>query len=171
LPVEGARNRLHFTGEAQQCLVRAENRTEVPTMVTQRKRMPSINKYQWRILLLVLTPPVLILSALALLSNLFFDQLLAAVQSGSPTTLMDFLADWRLNFLLILWALLTLVVVITYVVSRNMLGPFSRLLREMDQVLAGERGFGPLKARQHDELANELLQRINRLTGRTRGPG
>ncbi len=134
-------------------------------MSDKRKRLFHINKYQMRILGLVLVPPVIILSVLALMSNLFFDQLLAAVESGSPTTLVDFLSQWRVNVFVALWLLLTLVVVLTYVVSRNLVGAFTRIFREMDELLAGRREPRPITARKHDDLANELLERMNRLHG------
>ena len=39
----------------------------------------------------------------------------------------------------------------------------------MDEMLEGQREPGPLKARKHDDLANELLDRMNRLHGRASG--
>ncbi len=134
-------------------------------MAANRPRMFQINRYQIRVLMLVLAPPVIIIAAFAFMSNMFFDQLLAAVQSGSETTLVDFLSDWKLYFFFLLWGLLALIVLMTYVVSKNLLGAFTRLFREMDEMLAGNREPGPLKARKHDDLANELLERMNRLHG------
>jgi hypothetical protein len=136
-------------------------------MAANRSRLFHLNRYQLRVLLLVLAPPVVIVSTFALLSNLFFDQLLAAVQSGSEATLVDFLSDWRFYFFFLLWGMLALIVLVTYVVSKNLLGAFTRLFREMDEMLAGERAVGPLVARKHDDLANELLDRMNRLHGKT----
>ena len=138
-------------------------------MADNRPRVFRINRYQMRVLLLVLAPPVIIISAFAFMSSLFFEQLLEAVQSGSEATLVGFLTDWKLYFFLLLWGMLALIVVMTYVVSKNLLGAFTRLFREMDEMLEGQREPGPLKARKHDDLANELLDRMNRLHGRASG--
>jgi len=138
-------------------------------MAAKRKRLFHINRYQSRILLLVLIPPVVIIAVLAVLSNIFFDQLLTAVESGSSTTLVAFLSDWEFTFFLVLWGLLTLMVVVTYVVSKNLLGAFTRLFREMDEMIAGERVKGPLTARKNDGLANALLSRMNRLSEKKDG--
>lgn len=132
-------------------------------MAANRPRLFQVNRYQVRVLLLVLVPPLIVVAALAVVASLFFDQLLAVVQSGSEATLVDFLSEWKLYFLLLLWGLLALIVLLSYVMSKNLLGAFTRLFREMDEMLAGQREPGPLQAREKDDLANELLDRVNRL--------
>jgi hypothetical protein len=133
-------------------------------MEKQRKRLFYINKYQLRVLLLVLMPPIIIVSALAFLSSAFFNQLMTAIEVGSTTSLIGFLEEWKIRFLVVLWGLLTLVIVLTYTVSKNLLGAFGRLFREMDEMIDGQRETEALSARKHDELANELLSRVNKLT-------
>ncbi len=133
-------------------------------MSENKKRLFYMNRYQVRVLMLVLIPPVIIILTLSVLSNLFFNQLLSTLEQGSTETMIDFLGDWKMYFLLVLWILLTLIVVMTYVVSKNLLGAFTRLFREMDEIIAGERLKMPLKARKRDDLANDLLTRINKMS-------
>ncbi len=54
----------------------------------------------------------------------------------------------------------------TYVASRHVLGPFDRLLRELDEILDGRRERKPLRCRPKDDLAKELLKRVNKLIER-----
>ena len=74
-------------------------------MAESRPRLFKMNRYQVRIMLLVLVPPIIIIAAFAFMSSVFFEQLLLAVQSGSEATLVDFLIDWKLYFFILLWIL------------------------------------------------------------------
>jgi len=132
-------------------------------MAAEKKRLVHLNKYQIKVLTLVLLPPVIIITVMGVLSSLFFDQLLMAVESGSMSTMLAMLSQWKINFLVGLWVLLTIVILWTYVVSRNLLGAFTRLFRELDEMIAGEREVADLKARDKDDFANELLKRVNLL--------
>jgi len=49
-----------------------------------------------------------------------------------------------------------------YVVSNRILGPYERILRELDKMIEEKKG-RPLKVRSQDEMFGELLQRINKL--------
>lgn len=135
-------------------------------MPSNKKRLIHMNRYQWRVLVMVLIPPVAIVLCLTLLVKVFFDQLMGAVQAGSTDALLGFLGSWQWVFFFALWGLLALIVITSYVVTQNLLGAFTRLFREMDEMIAGERSKGPFKARKRDDLANELLTRVNRLCGR-----
>lgn len=130
-------------------------------MAAEKKRLVHLNKYQIKVLTLVLLPPVIITTVMGVLSSLFFDQLLTAVESGSMSTMLAMLSQWKINILVGLWVLLTLVILWAYVVSRNLLGAFTRLFRELDEMIAGKREVAELKARDKDDFANELLKRIN----------
>jgi len=57
-------------------------------------------------------------------------------------------------------------VVLAYVITNRLLGPFERILRELDEVVAG-RSKGPIGARKCDLLANEILERVNVLISKT----
>ena len=70
---------------------------------------------------------------------------------------------WGVWLFLALAVCFLAVVTSTYVASRNVLGPFDRLLRELDEVLDGRRERKPLGVRPKDDLAKELLKRVNKL--------
>ena len=54
----------------------------------------------------------------------------------------------------------------TLYVSSHYLGAYERIIRELDEVLAGQ-GKGPLKARRGDVMFEALLKRVNCLIERT----
>jgi hypothetical protein len=135
-------------------------------MSERHHRWLHLNKYQIRILVLLLLPAVVITTTLALFSNLFFEQLVAAVESGSKEQMMSLLATWKTSFFFALWVLLSLIVLATYVVCQQLLGAFTRIFRELDEVIAGQSVRRPITARKGDDLANELLKRINLITQR-----
>ncbi|MDP2653243.1 MAG: hypothetical protein Q8Q08_04350 [Candidatus Omnitrophota bacterium] len=56
--------------------------------------------------------------------------------------------------------LLLVLVYWTYYVSNIMVGPYERVLRELDALIAGE-SKGPIHARKGDEVFEALIQRIN----------
>ncbi len=129
-------------------------------MSTPHKRFIRLNRYQVRVLVLVLAPVVILFPALAAISALFFDQLIEAVQTGHTASLVDFLGEWKLRFVFAIGALMVVVVALTFTVSKNLLGAFGRIFRELDEKIAGQHQ-GPITARKGDDLANELLRRVN----------
>ena len=54
------------------------------------------------------------------------------------------------------------VIVWAYDVSSRLVGAFERILRELDEIIAGK-GKHHIKARKDDLLANTLLERVNKL--------
>jgi len=52
-----------------------------------------------------------------------------------------------------------------YFVSNRLVGPYDRIIRELDDIIAG-RNKSPLKTRKKDKLFPELLKRINILVER-----
>lgn len=47
-----------------------------------------------------------------------------------------------------------------YIVSHNMIGAYGRILRELDEIIAG-RSTKTISSRPNDTLTKELLKRIN----------
>ena len=66
------------------------------------------------------------------------------------------------------WLLVSLAIILVFVslwtfdISNKLVGPFERILRELDEINEGKKK-GPLKAREGDEMFDELLKRINKL--------
>lgn len=91
----------------------------------------------------------------ALIGNYILDPGLYRFQGFIPailafaTVLMIILVFWTLH------------------ISSRYLGAYERIIRELDEVLAGQEK-GPLKARYGDVMFEELLKRINCLIERTK---
>ena len=77
-----------------------------------------------------------------------------------------FLIDQRIfSIIIILWALMFFVLYWAYRVSNQLVGAFDRIIRELDEYLAGK-GKKHIHSRKNDKLAEELLKRINGLIDR-----
>lgn len=68
-------------------------------------------------------------------------------------------------FLLTISFSLIMVIVWAYHISNKLVGPYERVLREMDEVLAGKRR-NPIVARKGDFMFENLLKRINAIIDR-----
>ena len=77
---------------------------------------------------------------------------------------MQTAVPWFVTSLSLLFVFMSFV---TYMVSKRLLGPYERVLREMDEILAGKRK-EPIKVRDADEVFKELLIRINVLLEKIR---
>lgn len=131
-----------------------------------KRRLFSINnEYQARIVLLAVVPPLVI--ALSLTAAIFImdAQFNRLVAEQSPAFWAQTIADWFYAVVYFVFFLLILSLIYSFIFAQNLVNPFGRVIREMDEVLAsGNKRV--ITARPHDELANELLQRINAFIAR-----
>lgn len=115
----------------------------------QQRRIFSIdNKYQARIVLLAFFPTLTICLFLVVLVILV--QLNLASQSQALLGVVVFIFS----------SLFVLALIRAFVLSHNLVGPFPRIIRELDEVIAG-RSNKVISARPDDDLAKELLARVN----------
>ena len=70
-------------------------------------------------------------------------------------------------FLMGISILLLFVVFWTYYVSNKLVGPYQRIIKELDDIIAGK-DVRPLSARKGDEMFEELTKRMNVLIERSR---
>jgi len=90
---------------------------------------------------------------------------------GIMTDLINPAEDGPIAKLLILFIAMLLpiifiiIIVATYKITSELVGAFERLLRELD-VIIESREKKHLKVRENDELANEIVKRINTLIDR-----
>ena len=68
--------------------------------------------------------------------------------------------QWRIVIFFGLWAVCLLIILWSFSVSLNLVGAFERIINELDDVISGKSN-KPIHARPTDDLANELLKRIN----------
>lgn len=70
-----------------------------------------------------------------------------------------------LTILLVLPLIFLLVIVWAYTITNKLVGAFDRILKELDEVIAGKQK-RHLSVRKGDELAEEVVRRINLLIDR-----
>ena len=73
---------------------------------------------------------------------------------------IKFVSEWAFALLSILLLYLGCGFLWAYAVSNDVVGPFDRIIRELDEVIDGG-ARQPITVRQRDELAHELLKRVN----------
>ncbi|MBF0397894.1 MAG: hypothetical protein HQK78_14030 [Desulfobacterales bacterium] len=128
----------------------------------------NINKFQVRILLPMLLSALIILSFLSLIYYLSISKTSTILESSKGTTIVY---DYSLGYLgsietffPFLTVIMSIIVVIlifwTYRISNRLVGPYERIIKEIDEILEGKReNITPL--RKGDEMFEKLLNRIN----------
>ena len=132
----------------------------------KRQRFWGINRWQRQSIKLSVAPALVLFMFMFLLIEIFQTELRDVIITSSDEATVVVLARWGVWLFVALAACFLAVVTSTYVASRNVLGPFDRLLRELDEMLDGRRERKPLRVRPKDDLANELLKRVNKLIER-----
>ena len=129
-----------------------------PVQKSFKRSIFNINRFQKPIINLILYPAIAT-SAILFCYILYFQFEVIQVLS-SPTKNIEAITG-KIFFIfaflvlsfggIILWA---------YKVSNALVGAFERIMRELDDILAGK-GKRHLRSRKEDVLANELLKRVN----------
>ena len=125
-----------------------------------RKFFCTTNKYQERIVLLAFLPSLLIFLAFSGIFFLMASETMAVFFHGQSSSLENFVSQWSSWIVAVLCVVFVLALVFAFVFSHNLVGAFSRIIAELDEIIAG-RSQKPITARPADELANELLKRVN----------
>ena len=120
-----------------------------------------LNKYQKELLWPVLgSCSAGCLIALLALDYFYFDR--ASLICNFSFSHLRMLFPW---FLTLAVLLVGLVGVQVYLISSKILGPYNRIVRELDQFLTGKSP-GHLNVRKGDEMFRDLTRRINQLIDR-----
>ncbi len=135
-------------------------------MSEKRRRFPGLNRWQRHSVTLAVAPALVLFLFMFLLIEIFQTQLRDVIITSTDEAAILALTRWGVLLFFALAACFLAVVASTYVASRNVLGPFDRLLREMDEMLDGRRERKPLTVRPKDDLAKELLKRVNKFVER-----
>ena len=136
----------------------------------QRKTYFSTNKYQRRILYLTFVPSLIICVCFTFMAVIFHRELIDVILHESEVVIVNYINQWGVFILTLLWTLFILILIWAYIISKNLVGAFIRVIRELDDVIAGKRR-RHISARVKDDLANELLKRINILIDRMLASG
>ena len=129
----------------------------------KRNLFLNVNRFQKNILYPVLIScAVVCLLGLVCLGYLYAKPFKSVSYQTSGYHALHFSIPW---FLLVISFVLFFIVIWTYYISNKMVGPYERVLRELDDILAGKKK-QPVYARKGDEIFQELLKRINALIER-----
>jgi hypothetical protein len=132
-----------------------------------------VNKFQQRLLFPVVIISILTSSMLvfAMLYLSYIGEHLALLTSTHPNDL-QWAVPWFLDInkynlvipvlMLAIASILVIMVSWAYHVTHRIIGPHERVIRELDEVLSGQRK-EPITTRKGDEVYEELLNRINAL--------
>jgi hypothetical protein len=132
-----------------------------------RKRFFRANKYQKKIIILAFLPVITIIVLMWLFLSVFYQEMVGVILYQSSTQAVKTINHWGAIIGVGFMALLIGVLYWSFSLSLHLVGAFERIIKELDEVIGG-RSSKPLSARPKDELANELLKRINVLIERKR---
>ena len=128
--------------------------------IVKRKTFSRINRFQRPIINIVIVTSFVAIILELCIAYLYFDNTVI-----NPLKEMSPLKILVLIILIEVPLIFYLVIVWAYKVSSHLVGAFERVLAELDNVLAGK-GKKHIHARKGDDLAEELLKRINTLIDR-----
>lgn len=135
------------------------------TNVKKRVVYVTANKYQKEIILLAFIPAVLVFLsfiAIVFIGNVLLGNpvILERLFHSSHSEITPNQFSEMIVFLMCSFFILSLFV--AFIISNNMVGAFGRIIRELDDVLAG-RSQKTISSRTKDTLSKDLLKRINKL--------
>ena len=122
------------------------------------------NRFQKPLINFLLFPCTITFSVLFIyIGFLYYDVSIQIYSSRFPN---PWLIDQKiLSIIVILWVLLLFVLWWAYRVSSQLMGSFDRIIKELDKCLDGKNK-KHIHVREKDELARDLLKRINALIDR-----
>ena len=93
---------------------------------------------------------------------MFFSEVIAVFVDGVQSNSVDYLYMLGYSYLGILWIFFLVLFLVSVKFSSRMVGPYERIIREMDEVIDGGRT-APLKLRKNDDFFKDLVTRVNKL--------
>ncbi len=125
-----------------------------------RKQFFRTNRFQRRIIALTFAPLLAIIVFMWVIMDVFYKEMVNVILYQSSADAMRTINHWGGYLLLGFLTILIGTIFWAFSVSLNLVGAFERIIRELDEMIEGE-SYKTLRARPKDELANELLKRIN----------
>ncbi len=118
------------------------------------------NKYQNRIIYVTFIPSLIIALVITICIILYQLSLLNAVLYSDERPSIEFIKNRGYFIIFFSWTFFMSLLIWAFRVSESLVGPFVRIIRELDEILEGKVQRNII-ARPKDKLANELLKRIN----------
>ena len=130
--------------------------------MTKNKRQINFfaNKYQRRIMALAFFPTAIICLTMMILMKYFYLRFVDILIFESSSESIMFLNQWITLVLLSTGILFVLIILWAYAISRDMVGAFARILRDLDTIIQGGQR-KHIYARKGDDPAGPLVKRIN----------
>lgn len=125
-----------------------------------RRSFLNMNKYQKSIIPLAVGPLAGLCFVITVYTLYFQHELINLILYASKPVSVQMIKQGSAVIIGVLWLLFVFMAMWIYNISLNLLGPFERVIREIDRII-GSGGKRAIHARNADDLANELLKRIN----------
>ena len=125
-----------------------------------RNIFKSSNKYQDQIIFLVYFPTVFTFLAFILIVFIGNPFMAHAMLHATSSHIGNLLSQFSSLIVLVICLFFFLSLVAAFIISNSLVGAFERIIRELDEIIAG----GPRKfivSRPKDTLSADLLKRIN----------
>ena len=142
----------------------------------QRNLFVHVNKYQRIIIFSVMFPSIL--SLLIALASLYYIRYVAGhlvffsnIDINHTDMFIPWFMDMQRSLAMCSWVLLGVglillgIIVWSFKVSNQLVGPYERVVKELDEVLTGKNK-KPIVLRNKDEMFSDLVKRINELISR-----
>ncbi len=118
------------------------------------------NKYQNKIILLVYFPSLLIFMSFVCIVCIGDPIISRAAIHTSFSGMERLINQFSALIILLMCLVLLLSLIMSFVISHNMVGGFERIIRELDDIIAG-RSKKSIASRSSDDLIEDLLKRVN----------
>ena len=139
----------------------------------QRKLLSTTNPFQSRIIISVMIPAVIAcIMCLSMLCYVYYVAQHLALFSRADASWPDIFMPWFLDvsqflkmvpgMLLIITGLMLGAAMWSFYFSNKLVGPYIRIIRELDDVVGGK-SKKPIILRKDDDMFAELFKRINQL--------
>lgn len=119
------------------------------------------NKYQDKIILLSFFPSAFIFLAFMAIVFIGNPIITKAVFHTSISSITNLVYIFTGAIIFLLCLIILLAIMMAFVISHHLVGPFGRIVKELDDVIDGKSKRMTITSRPGDDLAADLLKRIN----------
>ncbi len=120
------------------------------------------NKYQDKIILLSFLPSAFIFLAFMAIVFIGNPIITKAIYHSSYPEMVKMVLTFTGAIVFCICLIVLLSMIMSFVISHHIVGPFGRIIKELDDVLAGKNQ-KMITSRPGDDLATEVLKRVNPL--------
>jgi len=118
------------------------------------------NNYQRQIIKLAILPCLAFCTLITVFCMRFRIEMVDMILYGTRSLTMHLIDKWLIVIVAGLWSFFIFIFYQSFKISLDLVGAVRRINRDLDTTIRGETRLH-IKARDCDELANELLQRVN----------